>query len=81
MACNRYGASYLFQPDKMYDSSWDTGDKTFQCGRHVDALKLWLMWKVKVRKTVLSHGFTGKNCLYTTKTVKKNNYVSFFSVA
>ena len=65
----------------MYDVSWDTGDKTFQCGRRVDVLKLWLMWKAKVRKTVLLHDLTGKNCLYTMKAAKKNNYGSFFSVA
>ncbi|KAI5279999.1 Glutamate Decarboxylase 1 [Manis pentadactyla] len=40
-------AGYLFQPDKLYDVDFDTGDKTIQCGRHVDIFKLWLMWKVK----------------------------------
>lgn len=25
--------------------AYDTGDKTIQCGRKVDCLKLWLMWK------------------------------------
>ncbi|MGH0192849.1 UNVERIFIED_CONTAM: hypothetical protein FKN15_031577 [Acipenser sinensis] len=25
--------------------SYDTGDKSIQCGRKVDCLKLWLMWK------------------------------------
>lgn len=24
---------------------FDTGDKTVQCGRRVDCLKLWLLWK------------------------------------
>ena len=24
-----------------------TGDKTVQCGRKVDVLKLWLMWKAE----------------------------------
>lgn len=42
------GAEYLFQTDKPYDVSYDTGDKSIQCGRHVDAFKLWLMWKAKV---------------------------------
>lgn len=45
-ACNSASASYLFQQDKFYDVSFDTGDKSFQCGRKVDAFKLWLMWKV-----------------------------------
>lgn len=38
-------AAYLFQQDKFYDMSLDTGDKSVQCGRKVDCLKLWLMWK------------------------------------
>ncbi|RXN05732.1 glutamate decarboxylase 1-like protein [Labeo rohita] len=45
--CNQLCAEYLFQPDKHYDVSYDTGDKTIQCGRHVDVFKLWLMWKAK----------------------------------
>ncbi|XP_057315030.1 cysteine sulfinic acid decarboxylase-like [Hydractinia symbiolongicarpus] len=50
--CNResvQGASYLFQKDKrLYNSrEWDQGDKTIQCGRNVDILKLWMMWKAK----------------------------------
>ena len=40
-------APYLFQPDRFYDVSYDTGDKTIQCGRKVDAFKLWLMWKAR----------------------------------
>lgn len=52
--CNGSGADYLFQQDKPYDVSYDTGDKSIQCGRHVDAFKLWLMWKAKVQ----SNGFT-----------------------
>ena len=45
---HRAEATYLFQKDKFYDISYDTGDKTFQCGRKVDVLKFWLMWKAKV---------------------------------
>jgi glutamate/tyrosine decarboxylase-like PLP-dependent enzyme len=30
---NCAGAKYLFQQDKFYDVSWDTGDKSVQCGR------------------------------------------------
>ncbi|CAK6977668.1 glutamate decarboxylase 1 [Scomber scombrus] len=45
--CNELGAEYLFQTDKHYDVSYDTGDKSIQCGRHVDVFKLWLMWKAK----------------------------------
>ncbi|XP_029442995.1 glutamate decarboxylase 1-like [Rhinatrema bivittatum] len=46
-ACNHLNAGYLFQPDKQYNIAYDTGDKTIQCGRHVDVFKLWLMWKAK----------------------------------
>ncbi|XP_015181211.1 PREDICTED: acidic amino acid decarboxylase GADL1 [Polistes dominula] len=42
---NCAGAKYLFQQDKFYDVSYDTGDKSVQCGRKVDAMKFWLMWK------------------------------------
>lgn len=44
---NQMRASYLFQQDKHYDVSYDTGDKTIQCGRHNDVFKLWLMWRAK----------------------------------
>lgn len=47
-------ASYLFQQDKHYDLSYDTGDKALQCGRHVDVFKLWLMWRAKVSTVQLS---------------------------
>ncbi|XP_058547588.1 LOW QUALITY PROTEIN: glutamate decarboxylase 1-like [Neofelis nebulosa] len=46
-ACNEMHAAYLFQPDKLYNVDFDTGDKTIQRGRHVDVFKLWLMWKAK----------------------------------
>ncbi|KAJ8272614.1 hypothetical protein GJAV_G00091300 [Gymnothorax javanicus] len=45
--CNQLHACYLFQKDKQYDLSYDTGDKALQCGRHVDIFKLWLMWRAK----------------------------------
>ena len=41
-------ATYLFQQDKHYDMAYDTGDKTIQCGRHIDVFKVWLMWRAKV---------------------------------
>ena len=43
--CHSAGATYLFQQDKFYDINLDIGDKTLQCSRKVDCLKLWLMWK------------------------------------
>ena len=45
--CNKMNATYLFQKDKLYDAKYDSGDKTIQCGRHVDAFKCWLMWRSK----------------------------------
>ena len=41
-------ADYLFQQDKHYDVTYDTGDKVIQCGRHNDIFKFWLMWRAKV---------------------------------
>ncbi|KAF3845513.1 hypothetical protein F7725_008676 [Dissostichus mawsoni] len=43
--CHSANATYLFQQDKCYDVNLDVGDKTVQCGRKDDCLKLWLMWK------------------------------------
>ena len=45
--CNKSSAGYLFQPDKFYDVSYDTGDKSVQCGRKVDAFQVWFMLKVR----------------------------------
>ncbi|KAG7154176.1 Acidic amino acid decarboxylase GADL1-like 1, partial [Homarus americanus] len=33
---------YLYQQDKFYDDNYDLGDKSIQCGRKPDALKLYL---------------------------------------
>ncbi|XP_060806034.1 acidic amino acid decarboxylase GADL1 [Amyelois transitella] len=44
---NSAAANYLFQQDKFYDVSYDTGDKSIQCGRKIDAFKLWTMWKAR----------------------------------
>ena len=40
---NGMGADYLFHGGA--DARWDLGDLTLQCGRRVDALKLWLSWR------------------------------------
>ncbi|KAK7482347.1 hypothetical protein BaRGS_00026366, partial [Batillaria attramentaria] len=59
-SANQMKADYLFQPDKNYDVSWDTGDKTIQCGRHNDIFKLWLMWRAKGDdgfETQINHNF------------------------
>lgn len=38
-------ANYLFQEDRGYDISYDTGDNYIQCARKADVLKLWLVLK------------------------------------
>ncbi|CAK9826464.1 Cysteine sulfinic acid decarboxylase [Anthophora retusa] len=48
-------ASYLFQPDKFYDTSFDSGDKHVQCGRRADVLKFWFMWKAKGTQGLEKH--------------------------
>lgn len=50
-ACFAAQADYLFQSDKLY-GAYDSGDRTFQCARRIDVLKLWLTWKARG-----DHGF------------------------
>ncbi|XP_064091180.1 cysteine sulfinic acid decarboxylase-like [Macrobrachium nipponense] len=45
--CNSARATYLFQQDKHYDASYDSGDKSVQCGRKTDAFKLWFLLKLQ----------------------------------
>ncbi|PIK49956.1 putative cysteine sulfinic acid decarboxylase, partial [Apostichopus japonicus] len=45
--CMSAKAQYLYQQDKCYDVAYDTGDKSLQCSRLVDAYKIWVMWKAK----------------------------------
>lgn len=45
--CNSIEVNYLFQQDKFYDISYDTGNKSIQCGRKIDAFKFWLMLKAR----------------------------------
>jgi len=57
--CNATNASYLFQPDKLH-TQLDAGDKTIQCGRKTDMLKLWLQWKSRGDKglaKMVEHSF------------------------
>jgi glutamate/tyrosine decarboxylase-like PLP-dependent enzyme len=43
VATNGMNADYLFHGDA--EESIDLGDMTLQCGRRVDALKLWFSWQ------------------------------------
>ncbi|MDH3302938.1 MAG: pyridoxal-dependent decarboxylase [Acidimicrobiia bacterium] len=45
-ACFAANADYLFQSDKL-NAEYDNGDRTFQCARRVDSLKLWLTWRAR----------------------------------
>ncbi|XP_063307896.1 glutamate decarboxylase 1-like [Pelobates fuscus] len=79
-ACNQMQATYLFQRDKHYNTAYDTGDKTIQCGRHVDIFKLWLMWKAK-GTSGFEHQINGclELALYIYKTLKtKENFQLVF---
>ncbi|KAK8393026.1 hypothetical protein O3P69_013218 [Scylla paramamosain] len=54
-ACNSASAAYLFQKDKFYNTSYDTGDQHLQCGRRADVLKFWAMWKAKGTSGLAQH--------------------------
>jgi len=48
--CNSVSnVSYLFKDDndRLYPRDLDFGNKYLQCGRKVDVLKLWTVWKVR----------------------------------
>ncbi len=53
-SCFSDNADYLFQPDKL-NAGYDNGDRTFQCARRVDSLKLWLTWQARG-----DHGFAAR---------------------
>lgn len=43
-ACGGGGSDYLFHTDD--NASYNLGQKSIQCGRRADALKVWLSWQV-----------------------------------
>lgn len=64
--CNSSAAAYLFQQDKFYDVSYDTGDKSIQCGRKVDIFKFWLMLKArgfKAFEELMDNAIEKSNCM------------------
>ncbi|XP_071440225.1 cysteine sulfinic acid decarboxylase [Hetaerina americana] len=64
-------ATYLFQKDKFYDTSLDTGDKHIQCGRRPDVLKFWFMWKAKGTNGLEKHIDTVfENAAYFTEKIR-----------
>jgi len=71
---NSANATYLFQQDKFYDVSYDTGDKSMQCGRKVDAFKFWFMLKARGEKymeDMVDNTFDMADCL--TQLVKSRD--------
>ncbi|XP_053253071.1 glutamate decarboxylase 1-like [Podarcis raffonei] len=79
-ACNQLCAGYLFQPDKQYDTAYDTGDKAIQCGRHVDIFKLWLMWRAKGTRgfeTLINRFLELAEYLYKELKTRKNYELVF----
>uniref|UniRef100_A0A670ICG0 Glutamate decarboxylase 1 n=1 Tax=Podarcis muralis TaxID=64176 RepID=A0A670ICG0_PODMU len=79
-ACNQLCAGYLFQPDKQYDTAYDTGDKAIQCGRHVDVFKLWLMWRAKGTRgfeTLINRFLELAEYLYKELKTRKNYELVF----
>merc|ERR1719245_1289099 len=71
---NSANATYLFQQDKFYDVSYDTGDKSMQCGRKVDAFKFWFMLKARGEKymeDMVDNTFNMADCL--TQLVKSRD--------
>lgn len=44
--CNAVHAEYLYHADND-EPDLDTGEMSIQCGRRVDALKVWLAWKAR----------------------------------
>lgn len=49
LATNGMGAEYLFH-DALDGTSYNLGDLSLQCGRRVDAFKLWFSWQVMGRR-------------------------------
>ncbi|MEM5529323.1 aminotransferase class V-fold PLP-dependent enzyme [Gammaproteobacteria bacterium AS21] len=52
-ACSGGGGEYLFHKDENYH--YNLGERSIQCGRRADALKVWMSWKAKG-----SQGFSDK---------------------
>ncbi|KAI9585816.1 hypothetical protein GQX74_001663 [Glossina fuscipes] len=55
MQCHSTNASYLFQKDKFYDTSYDTNDNHIQYGRRAGVFKFSFMWKAKGAKGLEEH--------------------------
>lgn len=59
--CSGGGEEYLFHADE--NANYNLGERSIQCGRRADALKVWLSWKA-----IGNQGFAAKiDCLQTLK--------------
>jgi glutamate/tyrosine decarboxylase-like PLP-dependent enzyme len=45
--CHSCKAKYLFNPIKYYDTTFDSGDASLQCGRRADVLKVYVMMRAR----------------------------------
>ncbi|OUS30061.1 glutamate decarboxylase ['Osedax' symbiont bacterium Rs2_46_30_T18] len=52
-ACSGGGGDYLFHSDE--NEAYNLGERSIQCGRRADALKVWMSWKA-----IGSQGFSDK---------------------
>ncbi|NEO24615.1 aspartate aminotransferase family protein [Moorena sp. SIO4A5] len=69
-ACSGGGTDYLFHDDE--NDFYNLGTKSLQCGRRVDALKLWLCWKYYGKKgyeQLVNHLFDLAN--YATEYIRR----------
>lgn len=60
------GSHYIFH--EYENADFDTGKKSLQCGRKVDSLKFWLLWKAK--------GHNGFEEFVNTQYEKQNYFVN-----
>jgi glutamate/tyrosine decarboxylase-like PLP-dependent enzyme len=73
-SCNAMGADYLFH--EYEEKNYDVGDLTLNCGRRVDAFKLWCAWKVHGRVGLeerVDHAFACAR--YCDRRVRESNGV------
>lgn len=74
-SCNSTNADYLFHKERVsYDSGLDVGDKTLQCGRVIDIIKLWTYlkgngWKAVGKQVQSEHNLA----LFTKEYIKSHS--------
>jgi glutamate/tyrosine decarboxylase-like PLP-dependent enzyme len=73
---NTLQSAYLFNEDKMYDTTYDTWDRYIQCGRKVDIVKLWLQRKA-LGDTALANNieWAFEKAAYLTQRIHESKYL------